>query len=217
VLVLVEDWLENKFMNRWLMVIDNADDAPLFFQLQHTKNSNQVPIDATGMDGGLGRYIPECAHGSVLVTSRNKQAALRLSQSKRPIEVNKMTNGEADRLMRVILEDDEVSTEETSLLAARLEHLPLALAQAAAFIHENAITINDYIRLLDESNDALVDCLSESFETVGRDSDTPHAVTATWIVSFEQIEQQDTFTGKELSLLSLFHRQAIPRGFIVNY
>ncbi|KAL5610516.1 hypothetical protein FOBRF1_006633 [Fusarium oxysporum] len=217
VLVLVKDWLEKRFKSRWLMVIDNADDTQLFSQPQYIQDSIKAPISATGADGGLGRYVPECTHGSVLATSRNKQTALRICQSKRPIEVNRMTDGEADLLMRAISEDDGVSIEETSLLAARLEHLPLALAQAAAFIQENTISISQYIQLLDESDIALVDRLSEPFETVGRDSDTPHAVTATWIISFEQIERQDGFTGEVLSLISLFDRQAIPKTFILDY
>ncbi|KAF5530615.1 kinesin light chain [Fusarium mexicanum] len=128
-----------------------------------------------------------------------------------------MTDGEADLLMRTILEDDGISIEEISLLTTRLEHLPLALAQAAAFIQENTISISRYIQLLDKSDVALVDRLSEPFETVGRDSDTPHAVTATWIISFEQIEKQDRFTGEILSLISLFDRQAIPKEFITGY
>lgn len=74
---------------------------------------------------------------------------------------------------------------ETLHLFSKLEHLPLALAQAALFIQENGISIGDYIQLLDESDSALVGQLSESFETVGRDSETPHAVTAAWIISFE--------------------------------
>ncbi|OHW98498.1 TPR domain protein [Colletotrichum incanum] len=48
-----------------------------------------------------------------------------------------------------------VSTEEASNLSIRLEHLPLALTQAAAFMQENSISISKYIRLLDESDESL--------------------------------------------------------------
>ncbi|KAJ4267002.1 hypothetical protein NW762_003100 [Fusarium torreyae] len=208
-LALVRRWLEDKFKRRWLMVIDNADDTQLFFPLQ--QGSMPAPYR------GLGHYIPECVHGSILITTRNKQAGSRLAQGKLPIEVDNMTNCEANKLIRTMLENNNIPDDETSRLSTRLENLPLALAQAVSFIHENCITINDYTRLLDESDVTLVDCLSESFETVGRDSDTPHAVTATWIISFEQIEQQDIFTGKLLSFISLFDRQAIPRNFITDY
>jgi hypothetical protein len=208
-LLLVRDWLTKRFKRQWLMVIDNADDTQLFFQLQ------QENADLTREK--LGRYIPECAHGSILVTTRNKQAGLRLTRGKPPIEVGNMTSHETNELIRTMLENSDIPDEEISGLATRLENLPLALAQAASFIHENGITIDDYIVLLDTSDIALVECLSEPFETIGRDSETPHAVTATWIISFEQIEKQDRFTGEVLSLISLLDRQAIPREFVANY
>ncbi|PCD20339.1 hypothetical protein AU210_016206 [Fusarium oxysporum f. sp. radicis-cucumerinum] len=208
-LMLVKAWLEKKLKAQWLMVIDNADDAQLFFPRQ--QNTAHRPNEK------LGRYIPECAHGSILVTTRNKLAGSRFAQGRPPIEVGNMTSDESSQLMRNILENDDIRDDEISGLATRLENLPLALAQAAAFIQENTISISRYIRLLDESNVALVDRLSEPFETVGRDSDTPHAVTATWIISFKQIEKQDRFTGEILSLISLFDRQAIPREFITYY
>ncbi|KAK7582824.1 hypothetical protein V3481_012122 [Fusarium oxysporum f. sp. vasinfectum] len=208
-LMLVKAWLEKKIKTQWFMVIDNADDAQLFFPLQqntaHRRNEK------------LGRYIPECAHGSILVTTRNKKAGLRFARGKPPIEVGNMTSHETNQLVRRMLENNDIHDEEIFGLATRLENLPLALAQAAAFIHENGIAINDYIGLLDASDAVLVDCLSEPFEAMGRDSDTPHAVTATWIISFEQIEKQDRFTGEVLSLISLFDRQAIPKEFISGY
>jgi tetratricopeptide (TPR) repeat protein len=209
VLALVKDWLTKRFKRQWLMMIDNADDTQLFFHVQQETVRPQCER--------LGRYIPECAHGSILVTTRNKQAGLRLARGKPPIEVGNMTSHETNELVRTILENNGIPDEEISGLATRLENLPLALTQAASFIHENGITIDDYIVLLDKSDATLVECLSEPFETVGRDSDTPHAVTATWIISFEQIEKQDRFAGEVLSLISLLDRQAIPRQFIVNY
>jgi hypothetical protein len=59
--------------------------------------------------------------------------------------------------------------------------------------------------------------LSEEFETVSRDSETPHAITETWIVSFEQIQRQHALTGNLLSLMSLLDRQAILRDFLTYY
>ncbi|KAM0433914.1 hypothetical protein ACHAPT_003858 [Fusarium lateritium] len=217
VLSLVKTWLETKYRSRWLIVIDNADDMELFFPPHQGGGSTHPSHSATKAEGNLGRYIPECAHGSILITTRNKQAGLRLARGKRPIEVSRMTDSEADQLVRAILEEDKVTAEETALLAARLEHLPLALAQAAAFIQENTILIGKYIQLLDESDSALVDRLSEPFEAAGRDSDTPHALTATWIISFEQIERQHAFSSEVLSLISLFDRQAIPEDFVADY
>ncbi|KAK3384121.1 hypothetical protein B0T24DRAFT_73221 [Lasiosphaeria ovina] len=183
-----------------MMVIDNADDAQLFSQ-----------------QGNLGQFVPECAHGSVLVTTRNKVAGSRLTQSGRLIEVGKMDKDESRQMLQGKLEADNPSPDDLSTLSSRLEHLPLALVQAAAFIQEMSMSVREYLRLLEKSDQDLVNLLSQEFETVGRDPEAARAVAETWILSFEQIQQQDTFAGELLSLMSLFDRQAIPRQFLHDY
>ncbi|KAK4446494.1 hypothetical protein QBC34DRAFT_277647, partial [Podospora aff. communis PSN243] len=200
VLSLVKSWLESQLCRRWLMIIDNADDAQLF-----------------SGPGNLGKWIPECAHGSVLITTRNKVAGSRLTRGRYLIEVGKMDEGESRQLLQEKLDADNLDAEDVSTLSSRLEHLPLALVQAAAFIQEMGLSFETYLQLPEESDQQLVDLLSEEFETDGRDSGTPHAVVETWILSFEQIQQQDAFAGELLSLMSLFDRQAIPQKFLSDY
>jgi hypothetical protein len=200
VLLLVKSWLEGQDCGRWLMVIDNADDMQVFSQL-----------------GGLGQCIPECAHGSILVTTRNKEAGSRLTKGRLPIEVKKMDESESRQLLQEKLEDENLDLDDLSMLLSRLEHLPLALAQAAAFIQEKTISISDYLQLLNKSDQNRVDLLSEEFEAVGRDSEAPRAVAETWILSFEQIQRQNAFAAELLSLMSLFDRQAIPIEFLSHY
>jgi hypothetical protein len=106
-----------------------------------------------------------------------------------------MAETEACKLLRGLLQNDKVFVGEASALSSRLECLPLALAQAAAFIQENSISVGNYIELPDEGDSALVERLSEPFATVGRDSATSHAVTATWILTFQQIERQDSLAS----------------------
>ncbi|WYZ41486.1 hypothetical protein EsH8_V_000381 [Colletotrichum jinshuiense] len=210
VLSLVKTWLEEKGRGRWLMVIDNADDTQAFFPSQSTGQAAQS-------QHGIGRYIPECSHGSILITTRNKQTGSRLVRGKSLIEVGEMSNSEARELLHTILDDDVISSEEASGLSDRLENLPLALSQAASFVQENSISIGEYIKLMDENDDSLVERLSEPFEAAGRDSETPHALTTTWIISFNQIQRQHALAGEVLSLVSLFDRQAIPKKFVADY
>ncbi|KAL2199926.1 hypothetical protein P885DRAFT_58121 [Corynascus similis CBS 632.67] len=79
------------------------------------------------------------------------------------------------------------------------------------------MTIGDYLRLLDKSDQHLVDLLSEEFETKRRDSETPRTIAETWTLSFERIQRQDAVAGDLLSLMSLFDRQAIPLEFLSWY
>lgn len=219
ILLLVSNWLKQQTKMRWLMVIDNADDMDMFFsnQLQQDTPGEGSQTAAALASGNLARYIPDCNHGSVLITTRDKKAGVRLCQGLPPIEIDKMTDDEAYQLVQLIISTQQISMDETVRLFSKLEHLPLALAQAASFIQEKGISIDDYVQLLDESNSAFIDQLSESFETVGRDSETPHAVTATWVISFEQIRRKEALTSDFLSFLSFFHFQAIPRVFVEHY
>ncbi|KAK3896546.1 hypothetical protein C8A05DRAFT_48439 [Staphylotrichum tortipilum] len=136
---------------------------------------------------GIGQHIPECAHG------------------------------ESKELLEKKLEEDRIDPGDLSTLSSRLEHLPLALVQAAAFMQEKSVPISKYLELLDKSNQDLVDLLSGDFETVGRDSETPRAVTETWILSFDQIQRQNPFAGELLALMGLLDRHAIPLEFLSSY
>uniref|UniRef100_A0A8H7TQ33 Nucleoside phosphorylase domain-containing protein n=1 Tax=Bionectria ochroleuca TaxID=29856 RepID=A0A8H7TQ33_BIOOC len=216
ILRLVKQWLEQIFKTRWLMVIDNADDTELFFRSQQDKPSVTATAPSHREDE-LGCYTPDCRHGSILVTTRNKQAGLKLAQGKSLIEVGRMERNEAHLVLCAILDDSQLPEHDTHLLASKLEHIPLALAQAAPFVQENSLHINEYIQLLGESDSELLSRLSESFVTVGRDSETPHAVTATWIISFELIKQRNILASNFLSFLSFFHWQAIPKEFVHYY
>lgn len=210
IFLLVKGWLENKRRGRWLLVIDNADDTEVFFP-------TNPKAEAGRQTTSLGHSIPEFSHGSVLITTRNKQAGLKLTRGKPPIEVQRMTEAETTQLLRTLLEDENVAPAEASLLSSRLEHLPLALAQAASFILENSTSIKAYVGLLDKSDSSMVDRLSEPFEAVGRDTETLHALTATWAISFEHIERQKPMASNVLYLMSFFDRQGIPKQFVWNY
>ncbi|KAF5667624.1 hypothetical protein FHETE_5682 [Fusarium heterosporum] len=205
-------WLESKESGQWLMVVDNADDMQLFFpQVDDSPSSTSVKGRV------LSQFIPECTHGTILITTRNMQVGSRLTKGKRPIKVGKMDEKESIQLLQQGLQQGDESEKDLLQLSSRLEFLPLALVQAAAFIQENSITVTDYLGLLDGSEDDLVELLNQEFEAFGRDSDTPRAVAQTWMLSFQQIERQYPFAGELLSLMCFFDRQAIPLEFLEFY
>ncbi|CAH0021548.1 unnamed protein product [Clonostachys rhizophaga] len=203
VLPLVKAWLGKKDNGRWLMVIDNADDEALFTTSGSSSRSS----------GNLGGFIPDCANGNILITTRNKKAGSRLTKGKQLIEIGRMDISDCVKLLRLQL-DDAASTESIRRLSDQLEYIPLALAQAAAFIRENVLSIDYYLELLMKRP---VDLLGEEFEAVGRDEESLHAVAATWMISFQQIQQRNPLAGELLSLMSFFDRQEIPRVFLLNY
>jgi len=215
---LVKRWLERKTGDQWLMVVDNADDMQTFFgQQQLIKPPEDADSPPSVVGGNLGPYVPDCPNGAILVTTRNKQAGLKLTKGRPLIEVTGMNPEDTTMLLQEQLHGIDFTPDEASSLSSRLEHLPLALVQAAAFIQENTITINKYLNLLNKSDQHLIDLLSEEFETVGRDSEAPRTVTEAWILSFDQIQRQNVLASELLSLMSFFDRQGIPLEFLSQY
>nr|WNZ75487.1 hypothetical protein [Trichoderma harzianum] len=214
-LLLVKNWLEEKDHGEWLMIIDNADDMQLFFgQPAGTATNPSKEKD----EKNLARYLPECAHGTIFITTRNKQVGVRMTKGRQPIEVLRMNEEESAQLLRARLKDTSATTTELSTLSSQLEHLPLALAQAAAFIQETSITVDKYLQLLSNSHRKdIVHLLSREFETVGRDTEAPQAVAQTWMLSFQQIEQQHVLASELLSFMSMLDRQDIPAQFLSHY
>jgi hypothetical protein len=121
---LVHDWLR-ECKHRWLLVLDNADDAQFLLDRPLTTSTASEP---------LREYIPHCERGSVLVTTRNMEAALELVDSRDiVITVEPMNKLSAITLLEKKLKAPGDSTEIAKLVAV-LEYMPLAIVQAAAYI-----------------------------------------------------------------------------------
>ena len=212
--LLVKEWLENDDRSEWLMILDNADDTNVFFGSDRAAQPTGASIDGGESEGKVARFIPECPHGSILVTTRNKETGSRLTRYRGLIQIGEMSLAESTELIQDVLEDDQVNHEDLARLSGQLEYLPLALVQAAAFVQENSITIAKYLQLLEQSDNNLIDLLSKPFEAVGRDSSIPHAVALTWVVSFQQISHRYPEASYLLSLMCFFNRQGIPKAFL---
>jgi hypothetical protein len=128
-----------------------------------------------------------------------------------------MDKDESEQLLLSKLGNIRGPPAELSSLSSQLEYLPLALTQAGSFIQETCITVAKYLQLLGESDRNVVQLLSKEFETIGRDSEAPHAVAQTWILSFQQIQQQHVLASELLSFMSLLDCQDIPAQFLSYY
>ncbi|KAJ5410945.1 uncharacterized protein N7487_005304 [Penicillium crustosum] len=122
ILQLVYQWLCDARNGRWLMVLDNADDDGIFFS-DNTFNER----------GPLVSFLPQAAHGSILITSRNGLAARNLVGSDRHvITVQPMNEDESLTLLRARVpasqsgESGESGEDEKALVLA-LEYIPLAV------------------------------------------------------------------------------------------
>jgi hypothetical protein len=73
---------------------------------------------------------------------RNKVAGSKIARDRCLIEVRRIDEGESRQLLQEKLKGGILDPDDDlSKLSSRLEHLPLALVQAAAFIQEMSITV----------------------------------------------------------------------------
>lgn len=185
-------------------MLDNADDLDVFFPIRRKWSSFR------------SEFIPENNHGAVLITTRNKKIANRLTYNRRPIQIEPMPSNESVEMIRMMSGDNNVSFKQASRLADLLGHLPLALAQAAAFMFENTMNVDRYTSIIEKGDDAVVELLGQPNDSSPDiDIDIPHAVMLTWITSFEQIQEQNPLACELLATIAFFDSHDIPRELLL--
>ncbi|KAL7935748.1 heterokaryon incompatibility protein domain-containing protein [Trichoderma chlorosporum] len=195
---LVQDHLSNKSAGRWLLIFDNADDVSLF-------------TDSSSREAGrLIDYIPRSVHGSVVFTTRDKRTAVRLA-GRNVVEISEMNEVDGKQLLaKYLVNQDLMSQGDVTALLDQLMYLPLAIVQAAVYINANGIGLDDYLSLLKEQEEDVIDLLSEDFEDERRYQDLKNPIATTWLISFQQIRQRDPLAADYLSFMACVDAKDIP-------
>jgi tetratricopeptide (TPR) repeat protein len=207
---LVHDWLSDKENGPWLLVLDNADDAAV---LSPTGNGSKLSSSSnnSALQQHLSRYLPSSRHGSVLVTSRTKRAAREVVEDCDIIAIEPMPDASAHALIRkklggIMEEDNNIAK-----LAMMLDHIPLALVQAAAYIRERAprCSVRQYLEEYQQSDSRKTSLLNQEAGHLRRDRAGSNSVLTTWQISFDHIRSTRQSAAGLLSLMSFFDRQGI--------
>ena len=224
-LQLLQQWLQKEENGGWLMIFDSADSIPTF---------HSIPKSSSPASGLLTRrasapmvsYIPDCPHGKLLYTTNNKATGLTLTRQGHVIPIEAMTVQDSCQLLGRLLADEETpltklhasdpksSHDGLNILSNLLDHIPLALAQAAAFMRENSMTVSQYLREVSGNASWLVDVLDRPSQGLGGNQDLPQAVTQTWKLCFDQIKTQDPPAAELLSLMAFLDPQGIPKSLL---
>ncbi|MGW7106547.1 tetratricopeptide repeat protein [Streptomyces xanthophaeus] len=181
-------WLQNT-STRWLVVLDDVLDAAVLRNL----------------------WPPASPTGRTLITTRNRDSAL--TEGRHQISVGLFTPDEAARYLGQRLAGIASGNAELRALADDFGHLPLALAQAAAYIRENALTLDEYRTELREVP------LDEPLPGIeGLPDQQSRTVAAAWTLS---IAYADTLapTGLArplLDILALLDPNSTPSGITAS-
>lgn len=168
-------FFQNPRNSKWLLAFDNVDDVNL-----------RLPL-----------FLPQCDHGTVLVTSRNQSLGLLASPPHLHLKLDVMSTEEAIEVItrcsrRTLLSVGEA--EALNKIAEALGYLPIALSQAGCYMAELACSGDEYLALLTEYRSDLLDRPS-----VGRQQD---CVYATLDISYKRLPSH---VQNLVHLMAFFH------------
>ncbi|KAH7061833.1 TPR domain protein [Paraphoma chrysanthemicola] len=213
---LVHDWLRDEKNGRWLLVLDNADDAAVLSPADDGSKVSSSNGNGSALQQHLSRYLPSRRYGSVLVTSRTRRAATQVVEESDIIPIQPMHDAAAHALLCKKLggireEDDSIAE-----LATTLDHMPLALVQAAAYIRERAprCSVRQYVEECRQSDSRKTSLLNREAGQLRRDEAASNSVLITWQISFDHIRSTRQSAADLLSLMSFFDRQGIQEALL---
>lgn len=157
----------------------------------------------------IAPFLPEQG-GNILITSRSQEWPDKITLL--PIDV--MEEAEAVKLINKLSNRTEP---EIKLLVKTLGYLPLAVGQAGAFIKQNQITVADYLRCYQQSEQLL---LADRTMPPG----TEHfPVAVTWNVSLAAIEAEAKEKGipplarQLLTACAYLEPEGIPKNLLLTW
>lgn len=191
----IKEWLASAQSAPWLMIVDNIDDGILL----------------GSETAGLG-LIPTSPGGSVIFTTRNKQIAVSLVPMRNIVQVLPLDSRECLELLGEFLDlaDDNNEIESAKVLLSRLGGLPLAIHCAGSFILAHCMSTASYLQLFDTSEQDRLILLNDV--TCG--SAGPSSAILTLLLSFEQIQRENSIASDILSFMGCISNRNMPKGLL---
>ncbi|KAI0103841.1 P-loop containing nucleoside triphosphate hydrolase protein [Nemania sp. FL0031] len=211
---LVYQWLQNERHGKWVMVLDSADNPNVFYA---TDEKGKQTAGVGQETRALWTYLPQSSNGSILITTRSKELASKLTghQKDSVIEVGPMDQAHALELLasKLRLQYDR---DDGMKLVEALECMPLAISQAAAYIQNRAprISVKKYLNEFKKNERKKSSLLNHDAGDLRRDESASNSVIATWQISFDYIRVERRSATDLLSLLSFFDSQGILESLV---
>jgi hypothetical protein len=182
-------WLDQPSAPRWLIVLDDLND----------------PNDLTDL------WPPDTPRGRAVVTTRRRDAALE-ARGRQRIDLGVFTEGEAHQFLNRRLGEHSSIHDGASELIEALDRLPIALAQAAAYILDQpGTTCRSFVGKLERQ--ALLALRPEYLP-----DEYPLAVGACWALSIAAANRHEPLqvAGRIMNFLSLLDPTGVPAEFFTT-
>jgi tetratricopeptide (TPR) repeat protein len=185
----------------WVLVIDNADDLRLFGVNQGSASEHST---------NLSSFIPKGPAGTVLWTSRDERISGTLVTTSRAIHVGRMTSEEAYALLETVRDNAAVDEKpEAEELLQELDWIPLAVAQAAAYMHSTRTSLKDYLARLRSTQERWETLKDSKFDRYRREG-ISNSILDTWEISIEYIRAENEMAYNILHVQAFLDNQDIP-------
>ncbi|KAH7201431.1 hypothetical protein DER44DRAFT_812204 [Fusarium oxysporum] len=188
----VHQYLSSKRAGKWLLVVDNADDA-------------QTVMGSVGTESGIYRSLPQSDQGQILFTTRYRKVAVSVA-GRNILDVPAMDRDEARRYLKEALIQEMSSSDEQVIdhLLTLLTHLPLAITQAAAYLNENQISLTEYLQLFENTDRDRIELLSAEFQDDTRYEQSQDPV----------IRRADELASRILMFLAYVEPKSVPQSML---
>ncbi|RYN57987.1 hypothetical protein AA0117_g13189 [Alternaria alternata] len=185
-------WLARPDNTAWLLIFDNVDR-------EYTAQGG----DPDAYD--VRRYLSGADHGSVLITTR----LARLEQLGESQQLGKVSEAQAKAIFKSWYEQPYDATLGRQLLE-RLDGLPLAVAQAGAYLQESGVDVETYLRFYEQQWDELMQAGDKEDALL---QDYPdRSVWTTWTISYQAIYNKHKLTAHLLLLWSFLDNKDLWHG-----
>ncbi|MES9538347.1 tetratricopeptide repeat protein [Actinomadura sp. NPDC000600] len=174
-------WLSSH--DGWLLVLDNVTDP------EH-----------------IAPVMARTSTGKVLVTSRLGESWHRFGAQVLRLDV--LTSGQAVEMLTRIATHDRpgANLEGAADLAEELGHLPLAIEQAAAYLHQHRLSPRAYLELLADSPAVMYDQTAQG-------ADAERTIARIWRLTLDQLTDTP-LAGALLRVLAWYAPEAVPRSLV---
>lgn len=178
------NFFQNPSNKRWLLVYDNVDDTKI----------------------DIAALLPECRHGTIVITTRNQLLRKLVSDRQLHLELDVMSEADAVDLVlrcarRHLPSEDEAKT--ASQIVSKLGYLPVALTQAGCYMADTKCSCDEYYELLAEH-------LTDLMEETSGDRQNQGAYAA-FDLTYSRLSNQ---IQDLVHLLSCFHFTNFPLAII---
>ncbi|CAN9191964.1 unnamed protein product [Alternaria alternata] len=189
-------WLARPNNTAWLLVFDNVD-----------REYAAQGGDPDAYD--VRRYFSRTDHGSVLVTTR----LARLEQLGDSQQLGKVDEAQAKAILESWYKKKHDAAESERLLTL-LDGLPLAIAQAGAYLQESGVGLTTYLGFYEQQWSELMQ--PDDLADAPLQDYPERSVWTTWAISYQAIRERHEHTANLLLLWSFLDNKDLWHGLFAT-